>query len=180
MGNMENEFDLYSFNKSFSDEIQLSYKGPFESSVLSVIGNYIVDIIGKKSEASQKLFKIFIELAENISQYSEEKNMLDSRTGIGILIIREHDKHYSFHTGNKVLKKEVIPILEKAEIINSLDREGLREFKRKQRNLPRGERGNANVGLIQIALTSNNPLGIKSTDIDDDYAFLAIKVKIDK
>ncbi len=49
-----------------------------------------------------------------------------------------------------------------------------------QRNLPQREKGNANIGLIQVALTSANPLDIEVTLIDDNYSFFAITVKVDK
>lgn len=179
MSELEN-FDLFEFNQTFNDNIQLSYKGPFDSKVLSVLGQYILTIARDKSDASQKLFKIFIELAQNISFYSGLKSKLDNKTGMGILLIREIDDKYFLHTGNVIKKEDGEAIIEKCEIINTLDRQGLRDFKRKQRNMPRGQKGTANVGLIQVALTSENPLHFKMTPIDNDFSFFSIMVQINK
>ncbi|MCG8700340.1 MAG: DUF6272 family protein, partial [Bacteroidales bacterium] len=129
MEELEN-FDLYAYNETFSDNIQLSYKGPFDSKVLSVIGQYILTIVNEKSEASQKLFKIFIELAQNIAFYSGEKSKLDSKTGMGVLLIQDIGTHYNLHTGNVIKREDGEAIIEKCEIINTLDRQGLRDFKR--------------------------------------------------
>lgn len=174
------EFNLFEYNDLFSKEIQISYKGPFDKHVLSVIGNYIKIIIAKSSTVSKKIFKIFIELAQNIAFYSDEFSKLDKEVGVGILVIRESDEKFFLHSGNKVKSEDVFPILDKCEVINSLDREGLRAYKREQRNLPRGIKGGAHIGLIQVALTSANPLDIKVTPINDEYSFFSVTVVVDK
>ncbi|RLD77713.1 MAG: hypothetical protein DRJ10_11465, partial [Bacteroidetes bacterium] len=79
-----------------------------------------------------------------------------------------------------VQNDDIVSIIEKSEIINSLDREELREYKRQQRKLPPGKRGGAHIGLIQVALTSANPLDIEVNPVDDDHSFFSIAVKIDK
>jgi len=173
------DFNLYEYDKLFSKEIQISYKGPFDKHILTIIGNYIKTIIGDK-QTSIKLFKIFIELAQNISYYSSSQSKANDNSGIGILAIREADNKFYLHSGNQVKAEDVFPILDKCEIINSLDREGLREYKRQQRNLPRGEKGGAHIGLIQVALTSANPLDIKVTPINDEYSFFSVTVVVNK
>ena len=174
------EFGLYEFNKLFSEEIQISYKGPFDKHVLTILGNYIKTIIGKNVTTSIKIFKIFIELAQNISFYSSETSRIDKNTGIGILVIRESNDQYLLHAGNEILSKDIFPIIDRCEVINSLDREGLRKYKREQRNLPRGVKGGAHIGLIQVALTSANPLDIKVSPINDDYSFFSVTAFVDK
>ena len=175
-----NKFDLFRYHSSFNQNVQISYKGPFESNVLSILGSYIKFTIGKNPKASKKIFNIFIELAQNIAHYSSEKNLFGVDAGVGSLVIAEYSEFYAFSTGNVVKNEDVVVIIEKIELINSLDRVQLREYKRKQRNLPQREKGNANIGLIQVALTSANPLDIEVTVIDDKYSFFAITVKVDK
>jgi len=175
-----NKFDLFKYHSLFNQNVQISYKGPFDSNVLSVLGNYIEFTIGKNPKASKKIFNIFIELAQNIAHYSAEKNLFGVDAGVGSLVISEYPVFYGFSTGNIVKNEDIIVIIEKIELINSLDRDQLREYKRKQRNLPQREKGNANIGLIQVALTSANPLDIEVTLIDDKYSFFAITVKVDK
>ncbi len=181
----QKKFNLYEFHSNFADNIQLSYKGPFTNNILATLGNYIKYVFAENPKASKKLFGIFIELCQNISFYSAEKNHFyqqnnNSNSGIGTLVIAEYDDYYALSTGNIVKNIDVIPIIEKCELINSLDRQGLRKYKREQRNLPPGERGGAHIGLIQIALTSANPLDFEVTIIDDEYSFFAITVKVEK
>jgi hypothetical protein len=173
-------FNLYEHKKSIEKEIQLAYTGPFDYKVLSVVGGYISEIIGKESVPGQKLFKIFMELAQNISYYSDEKSLTNNMVGVGTIIIRDVDNKLYMHTGNIIKSESAEEIIEKCEIINSLDRAGLREFKRQQRNLPPGDRGSANIGLIQVALTSENPLKFETTRVNDNQSFFSILVTVNK
>lgn len=177
----DGSINLYDYHKMFEREVQVSYKGPFDKYILSVIGNYINVIIGRNPKISKKIFSIFIELAQNIAYYSAERSSLnEDDSGIGSIVIAEYDDHYKFLTGNVVMNKDIVPIIEKCEIINSLDREELRKYKREQRNLPQGSKGSAHIGLIQVALTSCNPLDFEVTPINDEFSFFAITVKVDK
>ncbi len=173
-------FNLYKYYISFNHDVQLSYKGPIDEHILSVISKYIEVILRKNPIASRKIFKIFIELAQNISYYSAEKNILtnDKEIGSGTIVLGELDEFYTFTTGNMVRDKDIIPIIEKCEYINSLDRDALRKYKREQRKKPSGPKGGAHIGLIQVALTSANPLDVEITSIDDEFSFFSIAVKV--
>lgn len=175
-------FRLFEYNKFFYEDIHLSYKGPIDEKMLSVIGSYIDVLFSHDPAAGRKVFKIFIELAQNVSFYSAEYNILKpekkQEIGIGTIIIASDNEHYIFVTGNKVKNEDIIPVIEKCEIINSLDRDALREYKRQQRRLPAESKGGGNIGLIQVALTSANPLDFEVTPIDDEYSFFSIAAKV--
>jgi len=96
------------------------------------------------------------------------------------MVILETPNAYFFITGNSVYKKDLENLLEKCEKINSLDPSGLREYKRSQLGLPDSQKGGANIGLIQVALTASNPLNFQTYAIDDATSFFSVAVKIDK
>ena len=174
-----NILDLY---RSYGDNTPLSYKGPIDDHILQVLGSYIEGLLKDTPKAGKKVFKIFIELAQNISYYSAERSKLSNNKdiGTGMVLINEQSEYYTFMTGNLVKTDDIITIIEKSEVINSLDRDELREYKREQRKLPPGKKGGAHIGLIQVALTSSNPLDIEVNPVDDEHSFFSIAVKIDK
>jgi len=174
--------DILDFHRSLGKNIPLSYKGPIDDQILQAFGIYIEGLLKESPKASRKVFKIFVELAQNISYYSAEKSILSNNKeiGTGMVLISELPDSYTFMTGNLVQNDDIVSIIEKSEIINSLNREELREYKRQQRKLPPGRRGGAHIGLIQVALTSANPLDIEVNPVDDDHSFFSIAVKIDK
>ena len=74
-----------------------------------------------------------------------------------------------------------MPVIEKCELINSLDRESLREYRREQRRIASDVKKNSgNIGLIQVALTAESPLDIELTPINDEESFFSIAVKVEK
>ncbi|MBN2757994.1 MAG: SiaB family protein kinase [Bacteroidales bacterium] len=180
--NYSKQVNILDYHSSFDQDTRISYKGPIDEKILQAIGTYIEGVLNKNQKASKKVFKIFIELAQNISYYSAEKNTMknNKEIGVGMVIISEAEDTYNFMTGNLVKNDDIVSIIEKSEIINSLDREELREYKREQRKLPHSQKGGANIGLIQVALTSSHPLDIEVIPVDDDLSFFSIAVKIDK
>ncbi|OQX98786.1 MAG: hypothetical protein B6I20_10650 [Bacteroidetes bacterium 4572_117] len=176
------DINILDFYGSLDENTLLSYKGPIDTRILQVIGSYLEGLLKESPKAGRKVFKIFIELAQNISYYSAEKSIIrnNEEIGTGMVLISDSINHYIFVTGNLVKNDDIVTIIEKSEIINSLNREELREYKREQRKLPVGQKGGAHIGLIQVALTSAHPLDIEVNPIDDDYSFFSIAVKIDK
>ena len=176
------DIDILDFHRLLGKNIPLSYKGPIDDQILQAIGIYIESLLKKTPKAGKKVFKIFIELAQNISYYSAETSILLNKKeiGTGMVLISETDSHYTFMTGNLVKDIDIESIMDKSEIINSLDREELRQYKRDQRKLPPGQKGGAHIGLIQVALTSSNPLDIEVNPVDDEHSFFSIAVKVNK
>ena len=66
-------FSLVDYHCHAGENVLISYKGPIDKVVLNIMGNYIRKLISMHPGAKPKLFKVFIELAQNISQYSSEK-----------------------------------------------------------------------------------------------------------
>ncbi len=177
----QKKINLFEHHQKFDEDVLISYKGPFGGNILVLIGDYIKNIIKQDKKSSRKIFTIFIELAQNIAYYSNEKKQLSNKEeGVGILIISEFPEFYTFSAGNIVKNDDIVPVIEKCEIINSLNRENLRKYKREQRNQPAGQKGNAHIGLIQVALTSENPLEIEVNPITENTSFFSIRVKINK
>ncbi len=171
------------YYRSISKNLHISYKGPIDDKILQAIGSYVEELLSEYPKLAKKLFKIFIELAQNISYYSAERNIFNKEkkdVGVGSIFVEETSDSYKFVTANLLNNSDIDKITDKIELINSLDREELREYKREQRQLPSGKKGGANIGLIQISLTSQNPLDIEIKPVDDNHSLFSIGVKIDK
>lgn len=162
----------------------LSYHGPFNIDFISFSANYIRDMIQADQKVVKKIFKVFIELVQNVSYYSaqvrENAKKPESRRGIGWYYIDEMEDHYVISTGNLIHKKHG-PVLERnCTEINSLTEEELRELKRKTRSQASVKDIGAHIGLIHTGLISGAPLDVRITPIDDEHSYFRIKVKIDK
>lgn len=177
-------FSLYEYHNLLHQNILVSYKGPIDERIMSVIGENIEIVTQSSTEkAKNKIYKIFMELAQNVWLYSAERSRItaDKKIGTGTLVIGEFGNYYTFVTGNLVKNTDIIPVIEKCEVINSLDRDALREYRREQRRkASEGKPNSGNIGLIQVALTAESPLDIELTPVNDDESFFSIAVKIAK
>ena len=165
------------------NQLNISYTGSFDSHILSIIAQNLENTFSNNAQTNKKLFKIFIELAQNIALYSAERISLDISdefAGFGSIFIKEFENYYKLYSGNMAKKEDISPAIIKCNAINSMPREELREYKRKQRRLPPGKKGGGNIGLIQIALMSSNPIEYQVIDIGKDNHFYIIAIKIDK
>lgn len=178
----DSEFSIYDYySLTIREDVIISYKGPVTDVILSEISRDIRHKFAEDRKTSKRLFSIFIELAQNILYYSSEKiNFADRRDSIGtILITKQKDKGHTFSCGNLVEAHFVEQLIESCEKINSLDRDGLREYKREMRMAPQSERSKgAGIGLIQVALTSRSPLKVEARPVNDEYSFFSLTVKI--
>ena len=147
-----------------------------------MLGENVEGSLWEDKYKGRKFFKIFIELAQNISLYSARSSsgFKEKDFGEGALIINEYKDYFMFSAGNIVEKNKKSLLSGKCELINSLDRDGLRELRRKLRRKTH-EQGGGNIGLVQVALISRYPLAYQFIPIEKGTKlFYIIGVKINK
>jgi hypothetical protein len=163
------------------DNTLIFYKGAFDEKIISEVSQNIRRFAVGSSVVGKKLFSIFIELAQNIAFYSAERNIINNKlhgSGVGLIIIHEYSEHYTVKTGNLVGNKDSIKLAHKCSAINSLNRDGLRQLKRRQRNQPSVNKDSGNIGLIQVALLGNSPLRMNLQNVDDNYSFFSLEIDV--
>lgn len=172
---------LFRADKTFAAESLISHRGTFNDKVIADVSNFISTELSDDIAVNDKLFRIFIELAQNIAFYSDERdNYEGEEIGVGVMALRDIGDAFVLHTANVITKPKLEPIKAKCEKVNSLDRDGLRAFKREMRNTPPGERGNAHIGLIQISLIAESPVQIYETELDADKSLTEITIEVKK
>jgi hypothetical protein len=82
-------------------------------------------------------------------------------------------------SGNLIEGYKIEGLSERCEYINKLAPEELRDYYIKQRRRPTGGVG-ANIGLIDMARRSGNPLEYQVVKIDDEFSFFALSIKVSK
>ncbi|MCS6821738.1 MAG: SiaB family protein kinase [Microscillaceae bacterium] len=175
-------FDYYVLTNQ--QNVLISYKGPISDIILAEISRDIRNKFASNPQVSRKLFSIYMELAQNILYYSAEKiSFAGRKDSVGIIIITEYKNYYIFSCGNLVENEYIDELIESCEIINRMasDRNKLREYKRDQRSNPTNQRSKgAGIGLIQVVLTSGNPLKVEYKKINDHFSFFSLSVVINK
>ncbi|MCS7004139.1 MAG: SiaB family protein kinase [Cytophagales bacterium] len=159
------------------------FNGIITQNVIMCFTEKILKILNSSDEITNKLaFGIGVELSQNIQIHSVERALdkNDQRIhGKGILLCEKFPSFLVLSAGN-VIKKETVKFLDdKCKFINHLNHEQLREYynmERRQSLITKRKGGN--VGLIDMAKKSGNPLNIHFHTIDEKYSFFALGVRI--
>jgi len=180
MSTLKDYIDFYS--STGSKDLLISYKGPFLEDILSKLSEIIRETFTGDPVLSRKLLAVFIEMAQNVYFYSSEAIEVGEKSfGIGSVMVVSNEKSYTFRTGNYVPLDYVEELAASCQLVNSLDREGLRQLKRDVRTTKPGERSKgAGIGLIQIALTAAQPIEYEYTQVDEKNAFFSLGININK
>jgi hypothetical protein len=162
----------------------ISYHGPITIEWISFMVGFIRDMVAADQPVVIKLYKVFVELVQNVSFYSVDirSNNVNptARRGTGWVIIEDLDNSFAINTGN-LIKIEHGSILQKnCDEINSLNEEELRELKRKTRSQADVRDVGAHIGLIHTGLISGSRLEYAISPIDNSLSFFRIGVKIQK
>lgn len=159
----------------------ISYSGTFDGSLLSAFAKQVESDLTQNPQLNKKIFKIFVELAQNIAMYSSDKVMTEDKSnfnGFGIFLIKEYIDKFNLIAANMAFKEDAKIVLEKCELINNMKREELREYKRKLRKKPAGQKGGGNIGLVQVVLTANNKIEFWSKEVNDKHTFIVLSIDI--
>ncbi|MBN2522597.1 MAG: SiaB family protein kinase [Bacteroidales bacterium] len=164
------------------EENIICYHGPINIDLVSFASNYIKKHIVADASVVGKIYKVFIELTQNVSYYSAKQysKLRAFGSGIGWFRVDEKKDHFAITTGNVILKEHG-PILKKncAEI-NSLGESKLRELKRVTRSQAGIRDIGAHIGLIQMGLITGNPLNLNIESQNENHSFFTITAKVNK
>jgi len=178
MSSLKDYINFYS--STDSKDLLISYKGPFLEDILAKLSEIIRDTFTSDTVLSRKLLSVFIEMAQNVYFYSSESISVGEKNyGIGSVMVIQSGDSYTFRTGNYVPLSYVDELAKSCELVNSLDREGLRQLKRDVRTTKPGERSKgAGIGLIQIALTTAQPIEYEYAQVDEVNCFFSLSINI--
>ena len=168
--------------EEYQQNCLLTYQGPITVNLVSFLGNYIKSFINYDTKVLVKLFKIYIELTQNVSYYSAETKEVKNgvNCGVGWFTLQEYDDSYRITTGNRILKTDAQKLIQYCNEINVLKEDELRDLKRKTRAQAMVRDVGAHIGLIQTSLTSGNKLDFSIEPINRTQSFFIISTKVIK
>jgi hypothetical protein len=170
-------------NDKYTSQTLISYEGPFFIDLLTMFGNYLKMYTLNDLPAQKKLFKIYVELAQNVAFYSEDYYTLTNENkhiGIGELNLQEVNNQMRLTTRNMVKVKDANILSQRCSIINNTVIEELKELKRELRSSSPSYKYGARIGLVQAKILSRNNLEYSILEKNRDYSIFKITVKVDK
>lgn len=168
-------------NDHFTNNL-LWYHGPINIDLVSFMSNYLKHNVKTHGIVLGRMYKVFIELTQNVSYYSARQQIEERSfgSGIGWFKVDEYTSYYTISTGNLILKEHG-PVLKKnTSEINKMDEKSLRNLKRKTRSQASIRDIGAHIGLIQTGIITGNDLTFTIEPYDDQHAFFTISAQVNK
>lgn len=173
---LEGQIKLYN-----SSDLILIYKGVINNRIISVLLKYIENTITNYPKLIRKLNRVVIELAQNISFYSEEQfNGGGLKTGFGYIFLKEFEDAYILTTGNKISAQDKLKLLERCNYLNTLNKNGLKNFCSLQRKQTCFVKNRSNIGLAKVAIISTNKLNPAFIEINEKNCIYLLNIKFNK
>ncbi len=156
------------------------YRGVFSYPVIVELSQHIRNDIQFIPTIREKVFAIFVELAQNVCSYSQEQvpTLANQRKGgIGSFHLLENTDFIYINTTNAISKEQLDSLQKRIQKINALDRKGLRALKMNFREQAIDEHTNSgNVGLVEVALKSGNPIETKVAEAERHLISITAKL----
>ena len=180
---------LYDFQNVLQERgIIFCYSGYITEMVLSGVGEALKQkmvIEEADTKTIRGVFAVFVEQMQNMIHYSAEKVMEEYTEGrpleirYGVISIAQVDGAFSVEAGNQIMKQDVDRLRSLLEEIRRSDRAELKAmYKDRLRGPSEATSKGAGVGFIEIARRASKPIEFDFLDLDDEYAFFAIKAQI--
>ncbi len=178
---------IYSLYQTMEQEkIILSFSGVVTSDFLTAVLDIMetkMNHLEESPKTKKKVFNVLVECLQNLYHHIDDgcdtnKELRRSKSAL-VMVVREKD-NFLIQTGNYIDKKSVADLDARLKKINSLDKEHLRDYYREILGTGSvSEKGTAGLGMIDIARKSGNKLEYEFLDIDENFSFFSLNVKID-
>lgn len=175
--------DIYGYyQKMHHDNVILAYKGTVSEELFDSILHLAENKLEKlelESKLKKKVFNILVEILQNIYHHFER----DQQSGVGeksiVLLLYKDTFGYRIISGNPMTHEEAGSLKERIDVLNGMSNEELKAVYRSR--LAMGEltaRGGAGLGMMDILRKSGERIQYNFQDIDKDYSFFSLEIKI--
>jgi hypothetical protein len=160
----------------------LLYRGALTVNLISSLGNQIKLLSEIDFRVVQRLFRIFMELTQNVSYYSAEVVSIKSGVlcGSGWVSVQNMGDTLRISTGNRIKQEHGNKLTSYCHEINSFNEAELRKLKRDIRSQAMERDTGAQIGLIQTSIISGHKLDFKIVSDNSDKDFFIISTATSK
>jgi len=163
-----------------------SFEGEITESRVSEILKEVEERLERDEEdfkKSRKVYNVLVETLQNLyhhtDAYSSETLNNGDKKKTTLFLLARKDSEYNILAANYVTKENIPLLKAKLDKINSLDKDGLREYYKEV--LDNGQysiHGGGGLGMIDIARKSGNRLIYDFSDVNADFGLFVLRIKV--
>lgn len=167
-------------------KVLLSYIGDIKYETIEVLlnkANIEMEKVHIDSRIKKKIYRVMVECLENVLKHSDLLDFISENPNYKYsrFLFEFENNEFYLSTGNIINNDSIDELLQKINLVNGLDFSGLRKLH--DHVITNGKisiKGGAGLGIIDIALRSNNQLNYKIDPIDSNYSYFNLTIKISK
>ena len=180
------KFDIYSFYKKMEhNDIMLSFKGDITSELLSSMLQIMetkLENLDEQPKVRKKVYNVLVECLQNLYHHRDEIRIAtgnDENKKQAIFMISKNAVEYNIMTGNFVKSEKVAGLKARIDKINGMDKDELKQHYQDVLSLEGfSEKGGGGLGFIDIARKSGQKLNYEFLQIDEEFSFFSLYIKI--
>lgn len=164
----------------------LSFKGDITSELLTSILQIMeskMEHMEESPKLKKKVYNILVECLQNLYHHIDDdvrnNAMFKDNNRAAIFMIGKKKDEYSIMTGNYILSENVNSLKGRLDKINAMSRDELKAYYKEV--LSNGEmsaKGGGGLGMIDIARKSRSKLDYDFQEIDGQFSFFSLNVKV--
>jgi hypothetical protein len=164
-------------------EVILGYKGEFDFETIDrllIRLKELPDYQAIKRSVQKKVYSTLVECMENIYKHSITESLnINGKTILPFINLRKQDDKYIIDAGNVITNNNIIGLRRRFEQIGQLDRAGLKTLYADLINKEFiSDEDGAGLGLITIALKTENKIIYNFTSLNDQYSYFEMNISI--
>jgi hypothetical protein len=164
-------------------EVILGYKGEFDFETIDrllIRLKELPDYQAIKRSVQKKVYSTLVECMENIYKHSITESLnINGKTILTFINLRKQDDKYIIDAGNVITNNNIIGLRRRFEQIGQLDRAGLKTLYADLINKEFiSDEDGAGLGLITIALKTENKIIYNFTSLNDQYSYFEMNISI--
>jgi hypothetical protein len=163
---MGKENTLIAFTGHFDHELT--------TSLLSNVKNKL-ESLESKPGTDWKVYSILVESIENVSKHSCTGNKKENTS---IVLLSKSETKYTIVTGNQIMNTAIPELQKKLENVLKHNQTELKQLYREQILSKRTDDNNAGLGIIDIAIKSDNTLKYEFKPLSDLTSFYLLQTEI--
>jgi Family of unknown function (DUF6272) len=179
---MEVDLDYIQFlsKKMRKEHFILSYRGHVSHEIIKSLLSLTekkLELDGTIVSTKKKVFNVMVECLQNISHHSEG----DLSNKDGLFMIGKTETQYIISSGNLISNSKIEDLTNKLTTVNKMNKEELSELYKKMIVENRiTDRGNAGLGIIDMAKKSGGKLDYTFVTISDKQSYFTLKTVVHK
>ena len=179
--NVDNIFGIH--DKMLDKKILLAYKGDFNHNIVNALltnAKSQMESLGLELATRKKLYNIMVECLENINRNAGEGTFQnDLLQSYPLFLLGVSEQGYYITVGNLIHDEDKADLKMQLDDVNKLNREELKEKYRDQIMKAEVREGSgAGLGIIDMAIKSENRLEYTFNDVKDDISFFILEIKV--